>query len=261
MKLDIPKFDNKKQLFAWLRENKDDIIYQKQASLKRADYIEAPIIEMKGLIISKVDDSDITQLKRRLIINTTNIRDSHKDVHLDGIWDDDLESNKRIKFVKEHVMTFDNIIADKGDLKVFTKMYQWRDLGKDADGETQALVFDATIKESRQAEMFKEYKQGNVDNHSVGMYYISIKFAMDSDDDEDKELKAEFDKHIDKIVNRDEVVKDGYYWAVYKAKAVEGSAVPNGSNPITPTLPLKEEVIELSKNDAMTEMYKRWLKK
>lgn len=260
----IPKFDTKKELFAWLRENKDDIIYQKQASLKEADYMECNVVEMKGLIVSKVADGDVTELKRRLIINTTNIRDSHKDVHLDGLWDDDLETNKRMRLLKEHNMTFDDTIADKGDLKAFTQKYNWRDLGKDADGETEALVFDVTIKQARHGEMFIEYKQGNVDNHSVGMYYKIIKFAMDSDEEEDKDLKAEYDKHIDKIVNRDEVDKDGYYWAVYKAVAVEGSAVPNGSNPITPTLPQtkrKTKIVELSKDEKMVETIKAWLTK
>lgn len=240
MKPDIPKFETRKELFDWLRTNKEDLIYQKKAEFKQADSFSAPTILARPLPTSAEKSeqapTEVTEVKVRSIINTTYIRDSHKDVHIDGLWNKTLKENRNIKHIQEHRMTFDSIIADKGDLKAFTKRYKWRELGYDVDGETEALVFDSLVKQSRNAMMFKEYRDKNVDNHSVGMYYVKIKFAMDSDEEEDKELKAEYDKHIDLIANKEEVEKDGYFWAVYEAKAIEGSAVPLGSNPITPTL-------------------------
>jgi hypothetical protein len=101
---------------------------------------------------------------------------------------------------------------------------------------TQALVFDATIKQSRNEFMFKEYKDGNVDNHSVGMQYVQIKLAVNSKKDSHKNEKEIWDKYVTDIANKEEAEKRGYFWAVLEAKVIEGSAVVVGSNRITPTL-------------------------
>jgi len=174
------------------------------------------------------------------------IMDSHKDVHINGIWKKTISENKRIKHVREHKDGFENIIADKEDLKVFTKLYTWKDLGLDKEGTTEALVFDSVVKKERNSFMYKQYKENNVDNHSVGMYYVNVKFALNDSGDEYAALKAEYDKHINNIVNKEEVAKLGYFWAIYEAKLKEGSAVTDGSNPITPVLQPKfksEDVI------------------
>ena len=237
--MDIPKFETRKELFTWLKTNQDEIIYQKKSMFKTADCFQAPTFLIGnggGTAFKDATSGDASEVKVRAIINTTMIRDSHKDVHIDGLWNKSLKENIRIKHLQEHEMKFDKIIADKTDLKAFTKTYEWKQLGYDIEGKTQALVFDSIVKEKRNPVMFKEYKEGNVDNHSVGMYYTNIKMAIDSDDEGDEKEKAEFDKHIDNIANKAEVKKDGFFFAVYEAKAIEGSAVLLGSNPITPTL-------------------------
>lgn len=260
MKVEVPKFDTRKELFDWLREKKDDIIYQKKSEFKKADEFSTRAILLKPNFSLKSDSNEeVNEFKVRAIINTTYIRDSHKDVHIDGLWNKSLKENQNIKHLEEHKMTFKNVIADKEDLESFTKTYSWKELGYDVEGKTEALVFDSNVKKSRNSTMFKEYKDGNVDNHSVGMYYLKIRFAMDSKEEEDKDLKAEYDKHIDKIANKDEVRKDGYFWAVYDAKLIEGSAVLIGSNPITPTIPLKS-VRELEKSIMKVKAIEKWLK-
>lgn len=268
MKPDIPKFETKKELFAWLKEHNEDIIYQKKASFKRADSFDTPTGLMIKEFIPKVMKgvNDENSIKVRAIINTTYIKDSHDDVHIDDIWKQSLKQNKRIKHIQEHQMAFDKVISDKGDLRAFTKMYEWRELGYDVDGKTQALVFDSVVKQERNPVMYKEYKQENVDNHSVGMYYVNVKLAMNSDDEGDEKYKDVYDKHIDRIANKDQVAKDGFFYAVYEAKAIEGSAVINGSNPITPTYSTsktKEEIeveIQQTKNDEMAKVVRKWLK-
>jgi len=254
----IPKFETQKELFAWLKENEDDLIYQKKSIFKKADSICAPALLHKTLSASKdaAINNDESAVKVRAIINTTMVRDSHKDVHIDGLWKKSLKENPRIKHLQEHEMAFSKIIADKDDLKAFTKTYSWKDLGYDVEGETQALVFDSNIKASRNPQMYKEYSDGNVDNHSVGMFYVNIKFAMNSTEEGDETYKEEYDKHIDKIANKQEVAKDGYFWAVYEAKVIEGSAVPMGSNPITPTISTSKEDIKPNKE---VEVIKAWL--
>jgi len=259
MKIKIPTFETQKELFAWLKEEQDDILYQKKSEIKQCDDdFGFSVVELKPKGVLKNDgNGNITSVKVRAIINTTNIRDSHKDVHINGIWDKSLSENKRIKHLQEHQMRFDKIISDKNDLQAFTKTFTWKELGYDFEGSTEALVFDSNVKESRNPTMFKEYRDKNVDNHSVGMMYVRIKFALNSEDEEDKDLKAEYDKHIDKILNKAEVEKDGYFWAVYEAKAIEGSAVPIGSNPMTPTLQPKEENINQPIKEV--DIIKEWL--
>lgn len=263
MKLEIPKFATDKELFTYLKENKDDLIFQKMAQFKTADGFSAPVLAQIPMnpVTIKSDGNEPNSIKVRSIINTTYIMDSHKDVHIDGLWKKSLSENKRIKHLQEHDMSFKSVIADKDDLKAYTKTYSWRDLGYDVEGKTEALVFDSVIKEKRNPTMYREYKDGNVDNHSVGMYYVKVALAYDSDDEDDKAEKAEFDKHIDKIANRDEVVRNKYFFAVYEAKAIEGSAVPMGSNPITPTLGVKSETFEKTEAELKAEAIKKWIAK
>ncbi|KKK49589.1 hypothetical protein LCGC14_3133520, partial [marine sediment metagenome] len=42
----------------------------------------------------------------------------------------------------------------------------WSELGFDFEGQTQALVFESTIKKERNEFMFKQYAKGFVKNHS-----------------------------------------------------------------------------------------------
>jgi len=244
----MPKFETTKELHEYLLKNQDEFIYQKKNAYKETDSCSSDVIMLKENLTDKdfTSKSSDSAIKVRAIINTTMIMDSHKDVHINGIWKKTISENKRIKHVREHKDGFENIIADKEDLKVFTKLYTWKDLGLDKEGTTEALVFDSVVKKERNSFMYKQYKENNVDNHSVGMYYVNVKFALNDSGDEYAALKAEYDKHINNIVNKEEVAKLGYFWAIYEAKLKEGSAVTDGSNPITPVLQPKfksEDVI------------------
>jgi len=239
--LEIPNL-NGKELFKFLIDNEKTLVAQKKFDLKRADgiYFNGSIENQKG-IATKANGSiatDKTELSVTSIINTTNWYDSHGDVHIDGLWKKSLSENKEIYLLQEHKMEFEKIIAYPEDVKAYTKNISWRSLGVDFDGYTEALVFDSTVKLGQNGYMFDRYKTGKVRNHSVGMRYVSIDMAIN--DDDYPAYKALWDKHIDKIANRAEVEERGYYWAVMQAKVVEGSAVPMGSNRITPTQSVKD---------------------
>lgn len=216
----------------------------KKSILKEADGIGSySEQEQENKSVNKAQDGSdmsMSEIKVRAIINTTNYLDSHKDVHIKGIWQKSLKENKRIMHIQEHMSSsFDKIIASGDDLKAFTKTMTWKELGYDADGTTQALVFDSLVKESRNSYMFNQYKQGFVENHSVGMMYVKIELAIN-----DKDYPTEkgfYDKYITEIINRKEAEDSQYFWVVTEAKVVEGSAVPFGSNPITPTTRMKKE--------------------
>ena len=257
MKIEYPKFENKKEFFDYLAKNAEDHIYAKKSEIKFADSVDFGTVISKGKFNNKTSKADLgdKEIRVKAIINTTKILDSHEDVHIDGLWDKSLSENKRIKFLQEHVNKFDHIIADKEDLKAYTINYTWKDLGFDFDGETEALEFDANVKADRNSFMFKQYKDGNVDNHSVGMNYVKIYFALNSEEPEHAQYKENWSKFRPLIVNGEDADRKGYFYAVTEAKVREGSSVVDGSNFATPTL-----LISNKEKQVKEDPFLSWLK-
>jgi hypothetical protein len=255
--LSIPVFETKKELFDFIVKNEGILIDQKKSQLKKADAVSfvstiaTSLKTNKSAAVSLLDKSELDAL---LIINTTNIMDSHKDVHIPGLWDKSLKENKRIKHLQEHKMAFDMVISDGDNLKAYTKSYNWKELGYDAAGRTEALVFESKILKSRNPYMHEQYAKGHVDNHSVGMRYVKLVTCI-NDEDYGAQFEA-WEKYYPQVVNQAEAEKSGYFWAVTEAKCIEGSAVVNGSNFVTPTQSLKQENKEQSK---YISAVKNWL--
>lgn len=245
MKLDIPNYETKQELFNFLVLNKETLISQKKNAIKLADSSSWGLLETnQDLLNTKKADGSIqenkTEIKVKAVINTTNLLDSHGDVHIPGLWNKSIKENNRMLHVQEHQSSsFDKIISSGEDLKASVKTMTWKSLGYNAEGSTQALIFDSVVKESRNSYMFNQYKQGFVTNHSVGMRYVKMELAIN--DKEYEKEKSFYDKYIGQVVNRKDAEKLGYFWVVTEAKAIEGSAVPMGSNPITPTINIKNE--------------------
>ena len=188
--------------------------------------------------MQKAVQTDTEVIKVLAVINTTNYLDSHDDVHINGIWTKTIKENKRVLHLQEHKNEFDKIIASHSDLKVKTEIMKWSELGYNYKGETEALISDSNVKKARNSFMFEQYKNGWIDNHSVGMQYVKIALAVN-----DPEMKEEFEtwqKYIEVIANKEVAEKQGYFFAVTEAKLIEGSAVLRGSNDITPTLSVEE---------------------
>ena len=105
-RLEIPSFETKKELFAFLVEKKSELESQKKSAIKFADGIGATTVLINGEIerggVNKADASDENinkdEIKVKAIINTTNLLDSHGDVHIPGLWSKSLKENKRILF-------------------------------------------------------------------------------------------------------------------------------------------------------------------
>ncbi|MCK5602803.1 hypothetical protein KAR91_13060 [Candidatus Pacearchaeota archaeon] len=236
---DESKFSTKKELLDFLVENKGTIIAQKKAALKHADCVifSPSIVKPKEQALKANDPIDIenlNEIKVVAIINTTNLMDSHLDVHIPNLWTKSLKENKAIMHLQEHKMAFDKIISDGDNLKAYAKTYSWGELGFDFEGDTQALVFESKIERKRNEFMFKQYASGYVKNHSVGMRYVKLIFCV-NDEDYGAEFEA-WEKYFPMVANQDRAEEKGFFWAVKEAKVIEGSAVPLGSNWVTPTL-------------------------
>lgn len=238
--MEIPTFKNKAELFSFLVENKDILKTQKKAVIKYADGCVYASISESGEAINKagIDTTDLDKIEVKAAINTTNILDSHDDVHIKGLWNKSLKENKMIMHLQEHKMEFSKIISDGKDLKASTKNMTFKELGYKFEGETQVLFFESIVKADRNLYMFKQYADGNVNNHSVGMRYVNLHLAVN--DEDYKAEKAIWDKYYPTIANKEQADSRGYFWAVTEAKVIEGSAVPIGSNQVTPTIEVSE---------------------
>ena len=231
-------------LLKWMKDNLALLIAEKKSATKEADPITLSVNINSRLAVDK--DGQLTKAAENIqldltksdvvlnVINTTNIMDSHMDVHIPGIWKKSLKENKFFLHLQEHTMAFDHIISDEA--KAYTEKIAWKDLGYDAIGTTEALIF-ATPFTGRNEYMEEQYRNGWVKNHSVGMQYVRIKFCVNRPDDEYyKEEYANWQTYIDQVINRDAAEAVGMFWAVLEAKIAEGSAVVKGSNFITPSL-------------------------
>jgi hypothetical protein len=257
--IQIPDFKTKAELFAHLKANKELYISAKKSQTKNADAVDfhAFVIDDTGTVQKLLSNPELLNLDEfnvKAAINTTNIMDSHSDVHLPGIWTKSLKERKGFYLLQEHKMQFDKIISD--NVKASVKTMTWKELGQDYPGSTEVLVFDATIEKGRNEYMAEQYAKGRVKNHSVGMQYVKLELAINSDDKYDAEEKAVWDKYISQVVNKSDADAQGYFWAVTEAKIIEGSAVPMGSNYVTPTISIGEKAITLNTAENITDEVK-----
>ena len=239
--LEIPNFNDKQELFRFLVENKSTLISQKKAVMKKADGISFnnTLFDHSGAVINKSNNPvslDIDPLMVMPVINSTNVIDSHLDLHLPGMWNRSLKNNgKNLMHIQEHEMgKFSYIISDGADLKAMTETLSWKELGYNFKGKTEALIFHSKVRKKRNPYMHEQYASGYVKNHSVGMFYVQLIMCIN-----DKDFGAEYEayqKYIEMAENPEVAEESGYFWAVPEARAIEGSAVPKGSNMYTPTL-------------------------
>lgn len=267
MEIKLPEFKSEKEMLDFIVKNEDLIIAQKKAAIKEADGIGAPVITFNRDMGDAAKEESVEEnlvdkevLNVKAVINTTGYYDSHKDVHIKGLWNKSLSETKSFMHVQEHKSgEFNKIIASGKDVKAYVEEVSWKSLGYDAEGSTEALTFESKVRKSRNPYMHEQYAKGFVENHSVGMQYVKLVTCIN---DEDYPVQKEnYDKYIEHAVNKDAIGK--LFWAVTEAKIVEGSAVPKGSNPVTPTTSTKaeEETAEDKDFKAKSEAIFDWLKK
>lgn len=237
------EFNSKEELFKELIANKKELISIKKSVTKNADAISYGYVETvsKNSIDKAIASADLPNtLDVKVVINTTNFLDSHGDVHVNGIWNKSVADNKTFLHLQEHQRDFDKVISDsaKGSVMQMT----WKQLGLPYSGNTEALIFESTIDRLRNGFMLKQYANGWVKNHSVGMRYVQMELAINTEAEYDREYKDLWDEYYPVIANKEVADERGYFWVVKEAKIVEGSAVVMGSNSATPTLETKEEL-------------------
>lgn len=228
-------FNTKKELFKFLKENKQFIIDKKKSVVKYASPVtfapaRAAQKAASGASTMK-DTADV--LYRTLVVNTYHWLDSHGDVHMKGTFSKSIKERAlRIQPFDQHKYSLDYRIGKT--LSIEEKAMEWKELGVELKGETISVVTLTEIHRSKSPARFEDYKNGDIDQHSVGMIYVNLTLCIDDEDYEEE--KTAFDKYIDLVGNKEEAIKQGYFFAIHEAKLIEYSCVIEGSNSLTPVI-------------------------
>jgi hypothetical protein len=258
--IEAPVFKSKEEEVQWMFQNKSLIIAEKTNNVKKSDSFLVSTNPFVKTDATKSEDEPNTDtnesIKRKLVINTTNLLDSHLDVHIKGCFKKTLSEISYLPLLQEHEMCFDKIIATNVDdgLKAYAQSMTWKSLGfPQFEGSTEALIFETPITKARNEYMFNQYMKGYVRNHSIGMRYVKIVMCINSEESMYTAEKENWDKYYPMVVNNDVADSKGYFWAVTELKLIEGSAVVKGSNYATPTLESKNEPLNDTQDENKNE--------
>ena len=119
-----------------LINNIDLVISEKKATIKQADpfmFVGDEFKQEKSIV-----STDATKIKVKAIINTTNLYDSHQDVHIKGLWKKTLQEKRKIYLLQEHLMKFDHVISR--DVKATTETITWKELGYNMKAKRKRLI-------------------------------------------------------------------------------------------------------------------------
>lgn len=231
-------YSTKEELHADLKANIDDIIAFKKAQIQKS-CDKGLSVTCKSLDLMKFTDQlkgiKIDDNFYYIAVNTTRILDSHDDLHLDGIWNKSIKDQQYKNYlIADHDLEIGKVIVKKEYVEMFVAKIPFALLGKDYEGETQALIYKVP-KDKIIYPVAKDWlESGDSIEASVRMQYVSILFALDSNDPADAAAKANYDAYIDTIANKDDFEYVSYFFPIKEAKNVrESSLVVFGSNSTT----------------------------
>lgn len=237
-RISIPSDLKGKDLTRFILANKEAILTEKKSMvIKYSDPFNysSSLLHKEGSTVKALDtvpdNTDVINVK--IVGNTANFVDSHKDMLLPDCWKKTINERKgMILHLYDHKHSFDGEIGDATSL--YSQEMSLTDLGINKSGTTQVLVMESDVKKSLNEKMFDRYKNKRVKQHSIGMQYVKIALAVN--DEESPKEKALWDKYIGQVINKSEAEEDGYFFVVPEIKLYEISAVIFGANSLTPTL-------------------------
>src|SRR6478736_5120915 len=169
----IPKHLKGKELFKWLVNNKAMLIDAKKSAIKFAEpamvqptWAKDEVPATKGKYLYE-DDTEKGVLKRTIVANTYYWMDGHSDVHLEGIFTNSI--NQKASRPAPHLYDHNfSILAKVGQpISYYEREISWRELGQGKTGKTIALMLESEIIKSYNERIYKEYLDGQIDQHSV----------------------------------------------------------------------------------------------
>lgn len=212
-------------------EKKAELIQLKKAEVKTVKGGISSITKTGDTSLKGIFKDNETSLERTIVGNTYLWMDSHDDVHAKGVFTKSVKENKNVFHLHDHEFKITSKVGEPQ--KTYEQEIAWKDLGVNKSGMTEALFMDTEIFKEYNSQIFNEYKNNRINQHSVGMQYVKIDLAV-NDEAYEKEFKTWTD-NIDSLGNPERATEKGYFWLVKEAKLIEISAVLMGSNELTPT--------------------------
>jgi hypothetical protein len=237
-KILIPEGLRGKELFAFLIENKDALKAQKKSFIKETDVVicgpELLVIDKDGTLKAAGEgEADPTKVHVKVVGNACWWMDSQRDVLIKDSAKRSIAARKgMIPHLADHNQKLAGQVGDVTD--VYLEDVSLRKLGLDKSGATQCVVMESDVQKSYDERVFNLYKRNRVNQHSIGLQYVTLDLAI-NDEEHEKEIDF-WNKYIDKVINKEEAEELGYFWVVSEYKLLEVSGVLFGANELTPTL-------------------------
>jgi len=260
MRVVIPGFSTKAELFAHLKANKKSLLAQKCSTPIKTDVFDYGCLGIKAKDISiigkavtksvsKAENLGDNELQVDAIANMAGWCDSYMDVLIPDCWAETIKekgaSNKQLIYhLKNHNYSTDAIIG--GNVKMRS---EWLDLSifnLESDlTQGQSLIGSSIVKASYDKKCFNLYSDDEIKQHSIGLRYIRLYMCVNSTDEDYVVEKENWDKYYKFVINKEKVDNKSYFWAVTEIKLLEYSAVLFGANELTPTLETEEKKKEV----------------
>jgi len=247
----------KEELLKLSKEDREALIKDKAAKVKYTDSLAynvgKPTKEAKGKAAEPSKSVDKDTLDVKIVCNTAWLCDSHMDVLTSDCYANSVAAKgANIPHIADHKQSS---VAHVGDVtKVYTTKLDAKDLGFEGSATTTALIMESTVRKDYNEDVFKFYKNGKINQHSIGLRYLDIKLALDSKQEDDEKEKAAWDEAYPKILNKELVDKRGYFWLVKEIDIIENSCVLFGANSLTPTLEVKSDTLATKTTPKLTKV-------
>jgi hypothetical protein len=151
---DAPEYTQEKENFDKYKEsilNKDDVGEYFWAVIEAKNIEGSAVVKGSNFLtpVLKIEVIDEDTIKVKCAISPSNILDSHKDVHIAGLWKKTLNESNYDLLLQEHDMDFDKVIVDSvsGELKVYTEMIAVKELLSKFDKNKNIEAVSSTSKQ------------------------------------------------------------------------------------------------------------------
>ncbi len=221
-------------LIDYLKANKSELLKTK---LSNTEIAIAPVEVAFLPKTTVVQESSVNKdtLDVRMVCSTSWFFNGNYEVLTDNAYTTSIAARgTSIPHIVDHNHSATSHVGDT--TKVYTETMSAKDLGASVDNQVTALIMESTVRKDYNPDVFKFYANGKINQHSIGYLYKDVKIAVNSKDPELKDEKAVWDANYDKIVNKDQVSKAGFFFLVNELDVLENSAVLFGANSLTPTL-------------------------
>lgn len=241
------EFNSKDELFKALSENENLIIDAKKSEIYKSFEKGLQVVTDQKQIEKVFNDAEkgikFDPDYYYFVVNSSNILDSHNDMHVDGNWNKTKkEAQGKVYLVFDHSLKRGDIIAMAKDIELLTAKVPFSLLGKSYEGETYSLIYKVAKNKIINKEAKEWLEQGYDLQASVRMQYVKIDSAFNSTNPDYAKQKATFDEYYPLIANKENFESIDYFWVIKEAKNVmESSLVLFGSNPVTGRIDNKEQ--------------------